>query len=574
MSTMRDSPARDLRIVSSGGASRARSHRPAADKLFEQAFADAPIGIALVSIAPGSQGRPLMVNRALCKLFGYSESELLKLDPTLLSHPDDLAIGLAETAQLLRGEIESYRVDKRFVRRDEKVIWARLHVTLVRDRSRVPTHVLTHLEDVTAERTADQTLRDSARRYRQLAERDALTGLYNRRRFERALCTHLKRATQQGQSCAVMLVDIDHFKFVNDSLGHTAGDVVLRAVASALQRGARRGDLVARLAGDEFAVLLPGSIEAEAHAIAQRVVETIAAEIIDPQITISAGVAAITGTKAIDADDLLVAADSALYDAKAAGRNRVALFSGNKAGGFTWVHRIRTALSEQRFTLFAQPIIDLQTGEVTAHELLVRMFDERGQTLAPAAFLPTAERFDLILDIDRFVISGALGLAARGQRVNVNLSGRSAGDRKMRDWIAKSVAESGITPGMLTFEITETAAIPSLTEGAALVDLLVALGCGVALDDFGTGFGSFVYIKHLAVSQLKIDVEFVRTMPSSPVDQRIVSSIVSVAQARGIQTIAEGVEDAATLDLLRASGVDGAQGFHIARPMPAELLLD
>jgi diguanylate cyclase (GGDEF)-like protein len=370
-----------------------------------------------------------------------------------------------------------------------------------------------------------------------------------------------------------MLVDVDHFKFVNDSLGHTAGDVVLRAVASALQRGARRGDLVARLAGDEFAVLLPGSTEAEAQAVAQRVVETIAAEMIDPQITISAGVAAVRGTKAIDADDLLVAADSALYDAKVAGRNRIALFSGNKTGGFTWVHRIRTALSEQRFTLFAQPIIDLQTGEVAAHELLVRMLDEHGQIVVPAAFLPTAERFDLILDIDRFVISGALGLAARGRRVNVNLSGRSAGDREMRDWIAKSVAAAGITPGMLTFEITETAAIPSLTEGAALVDLLVALGCGVALDDFGTGFGSFAYIKHLAVSQLKIDMEFVRTMPSSSVDQRIVSSIVSVAQARGIRTIAEGVEDAATLDLLRASGVDGAQGFHIARPAPAELLL-
>jgi diguanylate cyclase (GGDEF)-like protein len=474
---------------------------------------------------------------------------------------------------MLRGEIESYRVEKRFVRRDEKVIWARLHVTLVRDRARAPTHVLTHLEDVTAERTADQTLRDSARRYRQLAERDALTGLFNRRRFERALSTHLKRAPQQAQPCAVMLVDIDHFKFVNDSLGHTAGDVVLRAVASALQGGARRGDLVARLAGDEFAVLLPGSTEAEAQAVAQGLVETIAAEMIDPRITVSAGVAAIRGIKAIDADDLLVAADSALYEAKVAGRNRVALFSGNKAGGFTWVHRIRTALSEQRFTLFAQPIIDLRTGEVTAHELLVRMFDERGQIVAPAAFLPTAERFDLILDIDRFVISGALGLAARGQRVNVNLSGRSAGDCEMRDWIAESVAESEITPSMLTFEITETAAIPSLTEGAALVDLLVALGCGVALDDFGTGFGSFAYIKHLAVSQLKIDMEFVRTMPSSPVDQRIVSSIVSVAQARGIQTIAEGVEDAATLDLLRASGVDGAQGFHIARPAPAELLL-
>ncbi|MGH2744399.1 MAG: EAL domain-containing protein, partial [Thermoleophilaceae bacterium] len=268
--------------------------------------------------------------------------------------------------------------------------------------------------------------------------------------------------------------------------------------------------------------------------------------------------------------DALVAADIALYEAKEGGRDRVAAFTGQQGQRLTWVGRVRRAIEEERLVLHSQPILELATGDVVGEELLVRMVDETGEIVPPAAFLPTAERFGLIRDIDRWVVSRALELTAAGRRVSVNLSARSVADPELTSRVEQGLEREGADPARLTFEITETAAAADMEEVRAFADRVQRLGCGLALDDFGTGFGSFIYLKHLPIRELKIDMEFVRHIADSPADRRLVQSIVMIAEALGVRTVAEGVEDAATLDLLRRYGVDLAQGWHLGAPAPVE----
>jgi len=241
--------------------------------------------------------------------------------------------------------------------------------------------------------------------------------------------------------------------------------------------------------------------------------------------------------------------------------------AGTLKRGHTWIDEIRHALAEDRFVLYSQPILDLATGQVVREELLVRMLASGGEVIPPASFIPACERFGLIHELDRRVVSRALELAAGGRRVAVNLSAHSLGDREITRLVA-GVVGRGLDPDTLVFEITETAAAANYKEAADFAERLSRIGCGFALDDFGTGFGALSYLKHIPFGYLKIDREFVRELASQPRNQRIVGIIVRTASEFGQKTIAEGVEDAKTLDILRALGVDMAQGFHIARPEP------
>lgn len=285
--------------------------------------------------------------------------------------------------------------------------------------------------------------------------------------------------------------------------------------------------------------------------------------------TASAGIAMRGRSDSVSAADLLVAADLALYQAKEAGRDRLAVFSGHDRQRLEWVGKVRDAIDAEQLELYAQPIIDIVSGEHYSDELLVRMIDEQGNVVPAAQFITTAERFGMIRSVDRWVIKRAIGLAASGRRISVNVSAASISDSDLTELAERELRASGCAdPSLLTFEITETVATPTIESLRDFSDQVEKLGCGLSLDDVGTGFGSLTYLQNLKFTQLKIDMQFIRNIVESPVDMRIVRSLVVIGRELGLKTVGEGVENADIMDRLRELGVDYAQGYHLGRPMP------
>jgi diguanylate cyclase (GGDEF)-like protein len=397
------------------------------------------------------------------------------------------------------------------------------------------------------------------------SDHDPLTGLLNRRRFAAELERMLRYASRYGRAGALLMLDLDNLKLVNDVHGHTAGDEAVKAVAREILGRTRSTDYVARLGGDEFAIALHEADEPQALTVAEEIRARLGECEIDPPVQISIGIARFAGDQELVADDLLTAADMALYDAKESGRGQIRVYRGDAGAALGWIQRIRDALAEERFVLYGQPIVDLRAGHATHRELLVRMLSDDGDAIPPDAFLPTAERFGLINDIDRWVTSRGLALACAGDGVSINLSAHSIGDPRILDLVRAAVRE-GLERGKAIFEITETAAMRNMQDARVFTEALGELGCDVALDDFGTGFGSFSYLKHLPSRYLKIDLEFVRELTSNVTDQQVVRSITDVGHSLDKRIIAEGVEDRTTLHALRAYGVDCAQGFYLGAP--------
>ena len=397
------------------------------------------------------------------------------------------------------------------------------------------------------------------------ADHDLLTGLHNRRHFGEGLERLLRDAARDRRHGAVLMFDVDNFKLVNDAHGLGAGDAALTALGETIRAATAGRGVVGRIGGDEFAIALLDADERGARALADTVRRRVAERNGHSPITVSAGIALFDGTRGAGADGALAAADLALYEAKEGGRDQVRVYRGESSTALTWVERIRRALDEGRFALYAQPIFDLAQRSVVRHELLVRMLSEDGEAIAPGAFLPTAERFGLIGELDRWVVREGLALARDGERVSINLSAASIGDERVLTVVRAAIAD-GVPPEDVMIEITETAAMTNMEAAYDFARALSRLGCAVALDDFGTGFGSFSYLKHLPAGHLKIDMEFVRELVWNTTDQQVVKSINAVAHSLGKRTIAEGVEDEATLEALRGLGTDCAQGWFIGRP--------
>jgi diguanylate cyclase (GGDEF)-like protein/PAS domain S-box-containing protein len=411
------------------------------------------------------------------------------------------------------------------------------------------------------------------------ATHDSLTGLPNRSLLIDRLAQALAVAERSGRRTGLIFVDLDNFKGINDAGGHAAGDAVLRQIAQRLLSAVRPMDSVSRLGGDEFVVLLPSlDISDDAIEVAARIQRTV-----DPPIALDQGAVQVTTSIGVAICDpatpgelspegLLRNADSAMYHAKSLGGSRTELFdlantpTVQAADRELWINRIRDALANDQFELHAQPIVELATGNVVQHELLLRMRDDGNALIPPLAFLPTAERSGLIAEIDRWVITEATKFAARGAAVGVNLSAASAGDPRVLQLIERELRQHVAEPGNLVFEITETAVMQDMDRATQFAERLVALGCRFALDDFGTGFASFTYLKRLPVQYLKIDIEFVRDVARSQRDMFVVRAIVALANDFGQQTIAEGVENRYTADVLRDLGVTYAQGYLFGRP--------
>lgn len=443
----------------------------------------------------------------------------------------------------------------------------------VRDRER---RFLGHLwiyEDVTSERqTAEQLL--------YLAERDSLTGLYNRHRFQVELERMLADSSRHHAPSGLLYFDLDEFKTINDHFGHKAGDALLTRVAGEVSGLTRRNEMLFRLGGDEFAVLMPSAERSQTEALAERIVRAIAQipfrlEGQTLHISSSLGIA-LYPEHAADQDQLVACADAAMYQAKQAGKNAWRIYRADldttpeMVNRLSWNDRLARALDQNLFELHFQGVYHAFTRKLVHLEALIRLRDETsGELVPPGLFIPVAEKSNKILEIDRWVLQESVRtLAARPHAppIAVNISGRSFDDPGLPGFIGDLLREHQADPARLMIEITETAAVSDLTDAERFIEAIKQTGCSVCLDDFGAGFASFAYLKHIRVDAIKLDGMFIRNLPHDHDNQVFVRGMVEVARGLGKTTVAECVEDEATLRLLAELGVDKAQGYHLDRP--------
>jgi Amt family ammonium transporter len=419
------------------------------------------------------------------------------------------------------------------------------------------------------------------------ASHDPLTGLVNRSTFDQRLEALIEAARQEKQEHCLLYMDLDQFKIVNDTCGHVAGDELLRQVASVLSGHIRESDTLARLGGDEFGVLLVACPDEKALFIANQIRDAINEFRFGwggKSFTIGVSIGLVVVNAQSERMEMVMsAADTACYAAKDGGRNQIRVFQPNaseaalRQGEMQWVSRIQSALDEDRFVLYGQNIAPVRhKGEDIHFEVLIRMLDEEGNLVPPGAFIPAAERFNLMQAIDRWVIHKIFSLIERHRDLlakkrvlfSINLSGGTVSDEASLEFIGNELVRLNIPEKMICFEITETAAISNLSSANYFMRTLKQAGCSFSLDDFGSGLSSFAYLKNLPVDFLKIDGAFVRDLADDPIDRAMVEAINQIGHVMNLETIAEFVETGAVLDQLRAIGVDYAQGYGISAPQP------
>lgn len=520
------------------------------------------------------ESRLVDANQATLEMFGYDREQAVGLDVREAFYADRHELDRFREEIRRAGYVKDFEV--KLKHKEGNLIDCLVTYNVLQDSDGKVIGYQGIVRDVTEQKRLQSQLS-------YLAHRDALTGLFNRRRFEEELEQQLQSGRGGLTPHALLWLDLDRFKEINDSLGHRAGDELLGVVADVLTSTLREGDVVARIGGDEFGILCPRTTRDQAIVVAHKVLRAIGQKntVIagrTVRITASIGIACYPG-HALMADELMIYADLAMYRAKDEGRNCWRIYAADPDQGVVpvpsveWVQRVRTALEENHLVLHAQSVYDLKKDRIHGCELLLRLMDGN-RCVPPGAFLDTVDRFGLMGDVDRWVVEEALKQASvrhrAGQRTyfEINLSGRAIGNQQLLDRIESIIREDSVDPRRLIFEITEKAAITQLHEAKRFLHRLRELGCKFALDDFGIGFSSFYQLKHLPVDYLKIDGGFIRNLPEDPADKSIVRSIVNVAKSMHMATIAECVENETTLRLLKVYGVDYAQGFYIDRPRP------
>ena len=486
----------------------------------------------------------------------------------------------------LQEELQAAEHEALLIRRDQREIFVEQNASPIRDRNGRVIGAIVVFSDVTEARRMAHQLEYQAKH-------DALTGLINRREFEHRLeqvLIEVPKADEVAEH-ALCYLDLDQFKVVNDTCGHVAGDELLRQLSNLLRSNVRHADALARLGGDEFGILLESCPLDQTLRIANQLRQNVqdfrfAWE--DKTFTLGISIGVVMINPGDDKAYVLSAADTACYMAKESGRNRVKVYHPDdtelqqRHGEMHWVTRISRALEENRFRLFYQPIVPIASSgysdDSRHYELLLRMVDEAGNLAPPGAFLPAAERYNMIQNIDRWVVRTAFEwLATRlGSSapitIELNLSGPTVSDDTFLEFVLGLLEVTEVDPEWVCFEITETAAIAKLTNATRLIQSLKDIGFRFALDDFGSGLSSFGYLKNLPVDYLKIDGSFIKDILDDPIDRALVKSINDIGHVMGKKTIAEYVENDMILQVLDEIGIDYAQGYGIARPRPLELL--
>ena len=539
---------------------------------------------SMVGMATSSPGKCWMeVNDTLCQMLAYPREELLRLSWSEITHPDDLAPNLALFKRVLQDEIDDYAMDKRFIRKDGSVLHTHMAVRCLRRPDRSIDYFVTLIQDISEQKQSEELI------WKQ-ANFDPLTGLCNRRMLHQRLDQEIQRAQRADACVALLFIDLDHFKEVNDTLGHAAGDSLLVEAAQRISGSVRETDTVARLGGDEFMIILP-QIPDGAHIdqIAGKILERLAAPFqlgLDATyVSASIGITLYPGD-ATDVENLLKNADQAMYAAKNLGRNRYSYFTRTLQDAaqarLKLINEIRAALSGQQFLVYFQPVVELASNRICKAEALIRWQHPSRGLVGPLEFIPLAEETGLIIEIGHWVFQEAARWAKRwaGMRplqISVNVSPlqfRSDIDNSAA--LLDQVWALALPPGTMAVEITEGLLLHADT---GIIDKLTKFrdaGVQVAIDDFGTGYSSLSYLKKFDIDYLKIDQSFVRNIATDPDDMALSEAIIVMAHKLGLKVIAEGVETEQQRALLQAAGCDYAQGYLFARPLPPsefELLL-
>jgi diguanylate cyclase (GGDEF)-like protein/PAS domain S-box-containing protein len=529
----------------------------------------------------GLDGCILQINPAACALTGYPVDELIGVSSLSLVHPDDRHVAAPYLKQLLAGEIRTFQMEERFQHKDGSWIWCLVHIAAVCDDAGRPLYTVAQMQDVTERKQLDTQLQHQALH-------DALTGLPNRSLLLDRLEQGVERARRHHDALALLFLDLDNFKVINDSMGHAVGDELLVLVAKRLGNLVRASDTIARFGGDEFVMLLSDPVHlTSAIETAQR----IAAAMAEPfrlqqrDVTVSVSIGIALSTDQSNRHDLLRQADIALYRAKAQGKGTYDVFDETMHAAAR--HRLdmesdlRRALARGEFVLHFQPKVDLATGAVVGAEALVRwQHPERG-LLSPAEFIPVAEETGLILPLGAWILrtacaqgaSWACHFAQQEQRrftMSVNLSGRQFVHPRLVEDVAAVLDETRLPAACLALEITESVTMGHADTTIERLRRLKAIGVTLSVDDFGTGYSSLAYLKRFPVDVLKIDRSFVSELGDDVADTAIVSSIITLAHALHMRAVEEGVETTQQYTQLRDHGCDRAQGYYIAKPLPAE----
>ncbi len=552
--------------------SRAQAELREAHERFRSAFEHAPIGMALIGI----DGRLAQTNRALGHMLGRADDQLLGASTITLTHPDDRERVATVLRRVVDGELADARVEHRLVHVDGRPVWVTLTASLVRDAQGNPLYLVGQVEDVTEQRA-------SGARLAHQAVHDPLTGLPNRVRFVEALQHALNRQNGNGR-LAVLFVDLDHFKTVNDSLGHAAGDRLLVAVADRLRATVRPSDTLARFAGDEFTILCADvPDEASAVELADRVTSAVAKPValVEGEVFVSASVGIALSTGDLDAPETLLRnADAAMHRAKEQGRARAGLY--DPSAHDQTIRNLRTgndlhrALGRRELRMHYQPILSLETGRVSGFEALLRwQHPERG-LVRPDEFVSLAEETGLVVPIGVWALEESCRQAAAWHAngapvtISVNLSPRQLVEPTLVDSVAAVLRRTAINPATVWLEITETTLMQDAESAVKTLRALRALGVHLSVDDFGTGYSSMSYLKRFPVESLKVDRSFIDGLGREPEDTAICTAVVSLAHALGLRAVAEGVETPEQLAELRTLGCELAQGYLFGRPAPPE----